>query len=90
MATGVASTTSQCVRTSNSFNALIPFVFEVEDPASPQECEGVPLEEEVENGEHNSKEVEEEVSTSPMSSKQKKKEAKKLFSGKRPKGRHRS
>ena len=81
---------TQLVRTSNSFNALIPFVYEVEESASPHVSGEAPFEEEAEEGKDFIKEMEEVDSVIPMSSRQKKKEAKKLFSGNRPKGRHRT
>ena len=87
---GIASTASQQVRTSNSFNALIPFVYEVDDSASLQECNEAQFDDVAEDEEGYTKGTKEEGLLNPMSSRQKKKAAKILFSGNRPKGRHRS
>ena len=77
----------------NSFNGLIPYVYDRETNVPEDDCEGDPpcegtLEDDEHNANFNGVEVEI-VSTSPISARHRKREAKMLFSGSRPKGRHR-
>ena len=85
---------TSAVPINNSFNGLIPYVYERDDDGPIDGCVGGPLKE----GNHEEDDTDEkfqeaveamDVST-PISARQMKKEAKLLFSGSRPKGRHRS
>ena len=78
----------------NSFNGLIPYVYDIEDNSPLDDC----VRRSQEEGSHEEDDTNEKTpeivavttSASPISGSQKKKEAKMLFSGSRPKGRHQS
>ena len=79
----------------NSFNGLIPYVYDREDNGPLDDAEGRSLEEgshEEDDTNENPHETAVAVAAiaTPISARQKKREAKMLFSGSRPKGRHRS
>ena len=82
------------VQINNSFNALIPYEYDREDDVPIDGCMGNSQDEgtiEKEDIIETINEVEiETVFASPISARQRKREAKMLFSGSRPKGRHRS
>ena len=94
MAQGSTSSSSQHIKISNSFNELVPYAYDSKENAQPQECaEAILAEDPKDKEDITHSEVEDVVDTthvSHISSRQRKKEAKNLFSGSRPKSRHRA
>ena len=85
---------SNPVQIQNSFNGLIPYEYDREDHVPEDGCLGNSQNEDtIEKDDiiETLNEVETETAfASPISARQRKREAKMLFSGNRPKGRHRS
>ena len=93
MIQGAIATSSPSLQISNSFNELIPYVYATSLKERNEDSPNAPLEEESKDRDSGFKECVEDdtnaTDASTLSSRQRKKEAKRLFSATRPKGRHR-